>query len=57
MNNTPEEFVVCAPSEATSLPTNTQPETRMTLKSTMSGAALKQFLERLIGLLEQPHTA
>ena len=36
---------------------NTTLEASTTLKSTMSGAALKQFLERLIGLLEQAHTA
>ena len=45
-----------------SSPINTKPETSTTLKSTtlkstMSGTALREFLERLIGLLEQSQTA
>jgi hypothetical protein len=44
------------PKESEKLSYHTKPETHITLKSTMSGAALREFLERLIGLLEQPHT-
>jgi hypothetical protein len=43
--------------EVSSSHANIKPETQTTLKSTMSGAALKEFLERLLQLLEQAHPA